>query len=105
MAVFWVATHADWYEFTDVSEVCTASITRSPSSPPDEGGTKHHSPVGKLIPVNMLCDKEDGHLYKIINLPSFGSCILLPSSELDTSEAAQRGGTTDRFYFLVPFFT
>jgi hypothetical protein len=32
MAVFWVV---DWYEFTDVSEVCTASIIRVTHRPDD----------------------------------------------------------------------
>jgi hypothetical protein len=31
MAAFWVVAPLDWYEFTNVSEVCTASIIRAMS--------------------------------------------------------------------------
>jgi hypothetical protein len=35
MAVFWVVGRVDWYEFTDVSEECTASIIRATHRPYD----------------------------------------------------------------------
>jgi hypothetical protein len=46
IVVFWVVAPVDWYKFTDVSEICPASIIRAMN----EGRTDLCN-VGKLIPV------------------------------------------------------
>jgi hypothetical protein len=46
---FWVVDCVEWYEFTNISEVCTASITHHP----DDGGSTDLGNNGKHRPVNM----------------------------------------------------
>jgi hypothetical protein len=51
MAVFWVVAPCSWYNFTDVSEVCTASIMRVMMLVNLYQSTRRYYP-------------EDGHLQK-----------------------------------------
>jgi hypothetical protein len=48
--VFWVVALCNLVEFTDVLEALAVSIIRAMSNRPDDGGSKHLSNVGKLLP-------------------------------------------------------